>query len=335
MMPTDYDRLDPIDPPDDLEERYADFFGEHCREGTFFNPWNEREKPPFTDLLKWQLSSNPYRDDKKRESPVSPDRSGLEDFEDSDAELKIVWLGHASFLVEIDELRCLIDPVWGTLGAFVKRFSEEPYQLEELPAIDAVFVTHGHYDHLDTDTLERAARRWPEAVFFAPLGQGDNLPSACEHIVELDWWDRVEVGGVEAALVPMQHWHRRSLFDEDRALWGGWVLGARVLHAGDTGYCEVFEVLGELFELEVAILPVGAYEPRWFMKMQHMNPEEALQAFEDLDAGHMVGMHWGTYDLTDEPLNLGAERAAELADERDVRSRVHLPRPGGMVDLDR
>lgn len=325
------EELERLEPPPALRQQYGAFFEEHCDDGEFFNPWTGKSKPPFTDLLKWQFSKNPHAGEKRLEKPVAPNHAGLEQFRSSDAEVKALWLGHASFLVEVDGLRCLIDPVCGKVGAFVKRFSEEPYPLDDLPKVHAVLVTHGHYDHLDTQTLRRCADLWPDAHFVAPLGQGRYLPGACGEVRELDWWERVSIGGVSMTLVPMQHWHRRGLTDHNKALWGGWVVGGRVLHAGDSGYCDVFSVLAALFELDLALLPVGAYEPRWFMKPQHMNPDEALQAFEDLGAAQMVGMHWGTYDLTDEPLNQGARRARDLASENGWSARVHVPAPGGFV----
>ncbi|MGM0554890.1 MAG: MBL fold metallo-hydrolase [Myxococcota bacterium] len=332
-MTAKIEALSLLEPPAELVDRYPDFFADHCEDGEFFNPWTGKTKPPFTDLLKWQFSKNPHKEQKRLEEPVAPTHAGLEEFEASDAAVKMLWLGHASFLVEVDGLRCLIDPVYGKVGAFVKRFSEDPYPLDDLPDVHAILVTHGHYDHLDTQTLRRCAEIWPDAHFLSPLGQGRYFPDACGEVRELDWWDRLEVRGVSVTLVPTQHWHRRGLTDHNKALWGGWVLGDRVLHAGDSGYCEVFSLLGELFDLDIAILPVGAYEPRWFMKPQHMNPEEALQSFHELDADHMVGMHWGTYDLTDEPLNEGARRARELAEDSGLADRVHVPAPGEFVTL--
>jgi L-ascorbate metabolism protein UlaG (beta-lactamase superfamily) len=320
-----------LDPQDGIRERFPEYFAEHCDDGEFYNPWSGKMGSNFGDLLKWQFSSNPHKERKRLEQPVAPDQQGLAAFEASDADIKLVWLGHASYLLEIDGLRVLIDPVVGRAGVFVKRFSQDPYQLDELPDIHAVFNTHGHYDHLDKSTLARCAELWPEARFVTPLGQGRYLPRACGDVLELDWWERIDIDGIEGTLVPVQHWHRRGLADQNAALWGGWVFGGRVFHAGDSGYCDVFSLLGELFDLEVAMLPVGAYEPRWFMKPQHMNPEEALQAFRDLGADHLAGMHWGTFDLTDEPLNEGAERIRELADEADLAERVHVPPPGGAI----
>jgi L-ascorbate metabolism protein UlaG (beta-lactamase superfamily) len=133
--------------------------------------------------------------------------------------------------------------------------------------------------------------------------------------------------------VPMQHWHRRGLRDYNKALWGAWRVGDRVFHCGDTGYCDVFGLLGELFAFDIALMPVGAFEPRWFMKQQHMNPQESMRAFGELGASRFVAMHWGTYDLTDEPLNLGAERIVALAAEEGRARNVFVPPPGGLLEF--
>ena len=324
----------PIDIPAALRDRYPDFFAPHCDDGEFFNPWRSRDNASFGDMLKWQFSKNPWKGEKKKEEPVEPDRDGLDQFRASDAALKSIWLGHASFLIELDGWKGLVDPVYGTVGAFVKRFGEEPYPIEDLPSVDAVFLTHGHYDHLDVQTLRRVAEVNPDATFLSPLGQARYIPSEAGDVTELDWWERVDFGGIEAHFVPAQHWHRRGVFDQNRALWGGWVFrGSRTaFHCGDSGYCDLFSLLGELYDIDLAFLPAGAYEPRWFMKVQHMNPAEAVQSFRDLRADRFAAMHWGTYDLTDEPLNKGAEVVAEEARTAGVESALRLPRPGGFVN---
>jgi L-ascorbate metabolism protein UlaG (beta-lactamase superfamily) len=287
----------------------------------------------MTDLLKWQLSSNPWKAEKKLERPISPDFEGIDAFKRSTAEIRVLWMGHASFLVGIGDQNVLFDPVYGKLGPFISRWSDEPFPLSELPPIDAVFLSHGHYDHLDKETLDAVARANPRADFFVPLGQDSNLPRSCAHIHTFDWWDCARWNGLELTFLPTQHWHRRGLRDYNKALWGGWRVGERVFHCGDSGYCDVFALLGKLFTFDVAMMPVGAFEPRWFMKTQHMNPAESLRAFQELGAERFVAMHWGTYDLTDEPLNLGGERIVALAAEEGVSSSVFVPAIGGLLEF--
>jgi L-ascorbate metabolism protein UlaG (beta-lactamase superfamily) len=170
-------------------------------------------------------------------------------------------------------------------------------------------VTHGHYDHQDNATLKALARRFgPELPFVVPLGMGAALPRAVGTVQELDWWHGVRLGALDCTLVPAQHWHRRLLWDTNRVLWGGYVVrGTRSLyHSGDTGYFDGFRTIGRVFpDLDVAVLPLGAYEPRWFMGGQHMPPEASVRAWQDVGARWMLGMHWGTFDLTDEPYQHG------------------------------
>jgi L-ascorbate metabolism protein UlaG (beta-lactamase superfamily) len=171
-------------------------------------------------------------------------------------------------------------------------------------------LTHGHMDHLDGQSLKALARRFrADLPFIVPRGLSGALPATCRHRIELDWWEEVPVGPVQVALVPAHHWHRRGLNDTNRALWAGLVArGSRtVYHSGDTGWFDGFRAIGRVFpHIDVAVLPIGAYEPRWFMGEQHIAPEDVLQAFDDLGAQTFLAMHWGTFDLTDEPLDHGA-----------------------------
>ncbi|QDG49706.1 MBL fold metallo-hydrolase [Persicimonas caeni] len=326
-----------IKPPAHLKDDDLVYFAEHCEGGKFFNPWRNVSPGSPIDLLKWQLSSNPWADEKQREEPLQPIPTALDDFAGMPSP-KVLWIGHASFLVELDGFRAVVDPVFGGASAFVPRKAPTPFDVEELPHVDAVLITHGHYDHLDRASLKRlAAEQGSDTTVVVPLGLGSVIPDGFERVVEVDWWTAVDFGGVDATLVPAQHWHRRGLADTNKALWGGWVLqGTHTLyHAGDSGYFGGFEVIGEVYpEIELAMLPVGAYEPRWFMRPQHMNPEESLQAFDDLGAAHFAAMHWGTFDLTDEPLRQGAERLQGLVREQErARDRFHVPLPGGSVGL--
>ena len=214
---------------------------------------------------------------------------------------RLTWLGHASWLVQLDGISLVIDPVlFDTLhGGFLRRNAPPGVPVEKLPRIDASLVTHNHYDHLDLRTLRAIG---------SPVIAGTGLRATMAGLrtAELGWWDVERVGDVRITYVPAQHWNRRGLFDTNRTLWGGFVVqgsSATVYHAGDTAFFGGFSEIGaRTGPIDAALLPIGAYDPGWFMEKQHMNPEQAVQAFVDLRARTFFAMHWGTFKLTDEPL---------------------------------
>jgi len=216
---------------------------------------------------------------------------------------RLTWLGHASWLVQLDGVSLLVDPVLEPqLFGGVRRSVAPGVAAAALPPIDAALVSHSHYDHLDLPTLVRV-----RAPVLAGLGLAGLFEQQGLSATELGWWRAAPVGGVRVTFVPAQHWSRRGLRDQNATLWGGFVIegrSARIYHSGDTAYFEGFEEIGARFPgLDAALLPIGAYDPAWFMERQHMNPEQALRAFEDLGARTFVAMHWGTFKLTDEPLD--------------------------------
>ncbi|HUR61275.1 MAG TPA: MBL fold metallo-hydrolase [Candidatus Thermoplasmatota archaeon] len=217
----------------------------------------------------------------------------------------LTWIGHATYLVRLGGLNILTDPVYSAkLPGGIPRLVPPGIAFEDLPPIDAVVVSHNHYDHLDAKTLRRLG---PSVHYFvpakmAPWFRRKGLPN----VTEMDWWDATDFKGVRFTFVPAHHWTRRGLTDTNKTLWGGWVLaaGGRGVHfAGDTAYGSRFREVGERVpDLEVSLMPIGAYEPRWFMRNVHLDPDEAVQAVQDLGARRMATMHWGTFVLTQEPL---------------------------------
>jgi len=224
----------------------------------------------------------------------------------------ITWVGHATLLVQVDGLSVLTDPQWSEragplswVGA--KRLGPPGLAFEALPRIDVVVISHDHYDHLDLPTVKRLAATH-DPLFLVPLGLKEWFAdNGMTHVEELDWWQRREHRGVRFVCVPAQHFSQRSLWDGNRRLWASWaILGRekRLYFGGDTGYFVGFEEAGRrLGPFDVAALPIGAYRPPEIMKWVHLTPEEAVQAFVDLDARTMLGMHWGTFDLAEEPLD--------------------------------
>jgi N-acyl-phosphatidylethanolamine-hydrolysing phospholipase D len=225
----------------------------------------------------------------------------------------VTWVGHSTLLVQMDHVSFLTDPTWSNTASPVaplgpRRFVAPGLALEALPPIDFVVISHNHYDHLDLDTLREIAREHPQARFFVPLANGDLLRrKGIENVDELDWGERRVFKGVEIHALPSQHWSRRGLRDTRRALWASWaIVGAerRFYFAGDTGYFDGFSAIGAAFgPFDLAAVPIGAYLPKAMMKPSHLDPEQAVRAGRDLRGRRLLGMHFGTFDLSDEPLD--------------------------------
>jgi L-ascorbate metabolism protein UlaG (beta-lactamase superfamily) len=228
-----------------------------------------------------------------------PDRSLV-----AGTDAQLTWIGHASFLFTLGGKRILVDPIFAPRLGPVSRLTPPGLPLEDLPPIDLVLVTHNHRDHLDPWTLSRLG---PAPAYVTPLGNGALLRKVgASSVTELDWWQSFTFGDLEITLVPARHWSMRFPWDRNDALWGGFVVrgpeGA-VYHSGDTAFFDGFSEIGRrLGPIDWAMLPIGAYEPRWFMEPQHMGPEEAVEAAHLVGAKHLVAMHWGTFRLTDEPI---------------------------------
>ncbi len=230
---------------------------------------------------------------------------------------RLTWLGHASWLVQLDGASLLIDPVFSeSIGPGVHRHVPAALEVAQLPPIDAQLVTHNHRDHLDLPTLRAVARPIVGGLGLAPFFASHQLTCT-----ELEWWAETRIGAVNVSFVPSQHWSQRGLSDKNATLWGGFVIAgstARIYHSGDTAYFDGFSEIGRRCgPIDAALLPIGAYDPAWFMSKQHMNPEEATQAFVDMGARQFFAMHHGTFKLTDEPL---AEPPQRLAAEWQRRA---------------
>ena len=230
---------------------------------------------------------------------------------------RITWVGHSTFLIQIGRLNFLTDPIWSDRAsplrfAGPRRISNPGIRFEDLPQIDAVLLSHDHYDHLDSRTVAKLRRGHPGAKWFAPLGVGKWLvKNGITHLSEYDWDESIEWRNLRLTCIPAQHFSGRSLGGRDETLWCGWTIGSGndvVMFAGDTGLHPDFEQIALAYgPLSIAILPIGAYDPRWFMKPVHMDPDDAVQAYLSIinvNAGQrcvFIPSHWGTFLLTDEP----------------------------------
>ncbi len=231
----------------------------------------------------------------------------------------VTWVGHSTFLVQVRGLNILSDPVWSARCAPVqwagpRRHVAPGIPFDALPPIDIVLQSHDHYDHFDDWSVRAIAHAHPEARWYTPLGVGRRLTArGVRHCTELDWWDRRAEASHEVTCVPAQHFSGRSPFDRNRSLWAGFVLrasGQTVYFVGDSGWHDEFGEIGaRTGPFDAVLMPIGAYDPRWIMQPVHVDPEEAVRAFTALRAAHpsaapvMVAMHWGTFVLTDEPLD--------------------------------
>lgn len=217
-----------------------------------------------------------------------------------------LWLGHASIYLSIGNSTIIIDPVLGNIPMY-RRHSPLPLPQKELYA-DIVLITHAHYDHFDKPSLKTLLRNNPNLTIVAPNGFWRYLKKMIprERCFELEWWESVMIHNLFITLVPSHHWSRRTPFDTNKALWGGYVIQNHdycIYHSGDTAMGEHFKEIGEKFDIDLAFLPIGAYQPENLMKHNHTNPFEALQAASDLATKTMVPIHHGTFRLTDEPLH--------------------------------
>ncbi|PKW18938.1 L-ascorbate metabolism protein UlaG (beta-lactamase superfamily) [Saccharopolyspora spinosa] len=258
--------------------------------------------PRFSDVLRLMWTGG-FRGRVEDSNRIPVLRTGLPPVTARDT--AVTWVGHATYVVRMAGATVLTDPVWSSrIPGVPRRLTPPGVSFGELPPVDAVVISHNHYDHLDAPTVLRLPRDTPVLV---PAGVGRWFRRrGFTEVVELDWWQSAEVAGLTFDFAPAQHWSRRGPRDTCRSLWGSWVISGpehRVYHAGDTGYGPHFAEIGQQYQgIDVAMVPIGAYAPRWFMKPVHMNPEEAVRAVTDLGARYAATMHWGTFVLTREPV---------------------------------
>ena len=259
----------------------------------------------FGDFLKWRLT---------RKEPKAVQIETSDQWKQLGEQSKnyAVWIGHSTYLLNNGDLTIVTDPVFSKRAspfswAGPKRLIAPAISLEELPDIDVITVSHNHYDHLDIASLKTLYKLNPKALFLVSKGDMDLLVrSGIKNVTEFLWWENIEVKNTMFTFTPNQHWSARGFRDRNKSLWGGWFMQSSnhtIYHAGDTGYSDDFkETRSRLGSPDFAMIPIGGYNPPWFMNYHHVNPSESIQIALDLGVSKSFGMHWGTFRLTDEDI---------------------------------
>jgi L-ascorbate metabolism protein UlaG (beta-lactamase superfamily) len=276
-------------------------------DGVKFDNIEPFEDKSIFDLFRWKIEA-------MSESTPWPDEIDSKPFKpSSQRSVKpiITVINHASVLIQVDNLNILTDPHYSLRASPVQFAGPKSVIIpcsafDDLPSIDIVLISHNHYDHLDLDTLKRLNDR-DAPKFVAGLKTKSFLEdNGIKAAIDLDWWQSITANKTKITFVPSQHWSARGIFDKREMLWGGFYIenSYKIYFAGDTGYGKFFKIIKEkLGAPDLSLIPIGAYEPRWFMKDAHLNPKDSLQAFKDLESKKMIGIHFGTFKLTDEGYN--------------------------------
>lgn len=321
---------------------YSGPVSDHFDGRIFFNPGGT---PPrkFTDLLRWQLSDGRKKWPEKWPSPFA---GAKPDARVGDTAMRVTMVGHATLLIQTGGVNILTDPLWSERASPVqfagpKRVNAPGIAFDDLPPIDLVLLTHNHYDHLDVDTLRRL-RSVHDPLVVTPHGNDaivhESIPDM--RVTAGDWGDAFTSHGLTLHFEPVHHWSARGMFDRRMALWAGFVIegaAGRIYHVGDTGFHEGrnYRAAAEKYGgFRLAVLPIGAYEPRWFMKGQHQNPVEAVEGFQLCGAAFAAGHHWGTVQLTNEAIEEPRQAVHLVLDERGIeRDRFRPLQPGEAWDV--
>ncbi|GFO28855.1 N-acyl-phosphatidylethanolamine-hydrolyzing phospholipase d [Plakobranchus ocellatus] len=323
------------------------------KNGRYNNPWKTWSKPQFSlGILKFFFGIGSEANVPKRAADldktlpvIKPD---FAQFATSPASgIRHMWIGHASSLVQFDGLTFLTDPVFSDRCAPVqfagpKRYRPPPCTIEELPKIDCVFISHNHYDHLDYYSVVQLNRRFGDDLrWYVPQGMKKWMnDQGCKNVVELSWWNEhihSSDSGFKMVSTPCQHWSKRTLRDDNMALWSSWcVLGPkhRFYFSGDTGYCATFSQIGQKYgPFTLATIPIGAYNPRWFLKPQHVDPGEAVMIHREIKAQKSIGIHWGTFTLSFEHYLEPREKLAEEAQKQGLKKDEFVTVAHGEVKI--
>lgn len=284
-------------------------------------------KKKLRDMHKWRKERRAKIKDLSYRVPQYPDKQ-LNFLRNNRTETSVTWIGHSTFVLQMNGINLITDPVWARRVGIEKRLAPPGLALEELPPIDAVLLSHSHYDHMHLPTLRAIARANSGLRLFVPVGLKRKLQGCgFERVTELAWWGRAHFGGLELNFVPAQHGTRRTLFDINSSHWGGWVVRPALHHhgkreaiyfVGDTAYFDGFKLIGGRYPIKWALMPIGAYEPEWHMSKQHVTPEQAVRAFMDCGAEVFIPMHYGAFRISDDTPREAIDRLQEEWKKREL-----------------
>lgn len=305
----------------------------------FQNLQPEKDPKGWLDVLKWKMNSEKADNTGVGVPQVEADLSLIQ----RPLRNQALWIGHSTVLVQAEGLSVLADPIFSERASpfsFIgpKRHQPPAVSIGALPSIDVVIISHAHYDHLDEASIKQLAQQPSGSpLFLVPLGVERILQDwQIERVQALDWWDEYQVGEVTFTLTPTQHWSARGLFDRNQTLWGSWAVTSPTsswFFTGDTGYQpRIFKDIRQKIApqgFDVAFIPIGAYQPRWFMGDQHVDPEQAIQIHVDLASRYSVAIHWGTFSLADERLDQPAKDLATALQQANLSSMQFAAIPVG------
>ena len=306
--------------------------GNRLEKGRFTNfPFADPD-PSFKKVIRWKMGANPQQAQKK----ADPFKLEVE-FMPRLPEIKenfLIWLGHASFYIQYEGVKMITDPVFGSLP-LVKRKAALPIAIEELNDLDYILISHTHRDHFDKTSIKRLLEQNKHVEILGPLRMGELIKEVNDtaRFQEAGWYQKFDTKkNIKLSFLPAVHWHRRTLFDYNKILWGSFMLSGgskKVYFAGDSGYDRHFqEIFDTVGKQDICLMPVGAYKPPFLMKSSHMSPEEAVKAAHILKAETFIPMHYGTFDISDEPLGEPLTRLRQLNETKKVNGQLAVLQPG-------
>lgn len=287
----------------------------------------EIERVPYERFWKWMLGKNPQGREKKADKwcpQVIKNNSFVEDKQD-----KIVWLGHSSFYMQLNGIRILTDPIfYHVLPVRIRRRHKLPCSVATLKNINLILLSHGHRDHLDVPSLKQILKYNPDVEILCPLGFKKMLQKiGFKKIQEAAWWQQYNFTHLQIDFLPAKHWNRRHLLDFNKTLWGSFAIqypNKKIYFAGDTAYAPHFKEIQQHYnDFDIALMPIGAYKPKFIMDWAHISPKEAMLASNEMNVKNFIPMHYGTFDLSDEPASEPIEKILKYKKEERLDANLH------------